>query len=195
MISKSTRIVYLLAFSMVLQTVAFAQQAAYKLEPRAIPQIENGQVAMLEGSTDAEGDRYFVENLNIRQPVSVTLLTQNPDHDLRLILSKYNYDETEKEGSTRGKQRLTLETRTQGEMKIQVKSPEAERNYQLLLWVGDEVLPNMAPVIVSMEDYETGSSSDNASAFPGSPVLWVIAILLGGIMALLGAMVFRGKKQ
>lgn len=59
---------YLLAFSMLLHTAAFAQQVAYKLEPRAIPDLEHGQIAMLEGTADAEGDRYYLENLNIRQP-------------------------------------------------------------------------------------------------------------------------------
>lgn len=191
---KWNRILYLLTFSMMLYTAAFAQQTAYKLEPRAIPELEDGQVAMLEGTADAQGDRFYLENLNIRQPVSVTLLTQNPDHDLRLILSKYRYDETEKEGSTKGKRRLTLETRTQGEMKIQVKSPDTDRTYQLLVWVGDEVLPAMAPVIISMEDHEMDSNSDEASEGLGSPVLWVIAILLGGIMVLLGVMVFRGNR-
>lgn len=53
MISKRPRIVYLLAFSMLLHT-AFAQQVAYKLEPRAIPDLEHGQVAILDGTADAE---------------------------------------------------------------------------------------------------------------------------------------------
>jgi len=186
--------VYLLAFSTLLHTAAFAQQAAYKLEPRAISDLEYGQVVMLEGTADAEGDRYYLEDLNIRQPVSVTLLTQSAEHDLRLILSKYQYDETEKEGFTKGKVRLTLETRTQGEMKIQVKSPEASRTYQLLVWIGDEVLPKMAPVIISMQDYEMDSQNGEASDGFGGTVLWVIAILLGGILALLGVMVFRGNR-
>ena len=79
-------------------------------------------------------------------------------------------------------------------MKIQVKSPDANRAYQLLVWVGDEVLPKMAPVIVSTDDYEMGANNDEASEGLGSPVLWVIAILLGGIMALLGVVVFRGNR-
>jgi len=192
---NSNRILYLLAFSIMLLAGAKAEPVAYKLEPRAIPELEHGQVAMLEGTVDAEGDRYYLENLNIRQPVSVTLLTQSPDHDLRLILSKFQYDETEKEGSTKGKEQLTLEIRTQGEMKIQVKSPDASRDYQLLVWIGDEVLPKMAPVIIPMEDYEMDSSEGEVSGGLGGPVLWVIVILLGGIMALLGVMVFRGNRQ
>ena len=52
----------------------------------------------------------------------------------------------------------------------------------------------MAPVIISKQDYETGSKNGEASDGFGGPVLWVIAILLGGIMALLGVMVFRGNR-
>ena len=83
---------YLLAFSVLLHTAAFAEPTAYRLEPRAIPQLADGRVAILEGTADAEGGRFYIENLSIRQPVSVTLLTRSPDHDLRLILSKYQYD-------------------------------------------------------------------------------------------------------
>ena len=61
--------------------------------------------------------------------------------------------------------------------------------YRLLVWVGDEVKPEMRPVVVKASEFE-GTGEDGGL---GSLVLWVIAGLLGIGIVLLAILVLRRK--
>jgi hypothetical protein len=149
------------------------------LKPDA--RLSAGKATFAEGTASAAGDRFFVENLSIIQPVIVTLVTGSKDDDVRLQLSKYRFDVADKSASTRGTGRVTFKLRTQGEMKIVVTGP-APKKYQLVIWAGDELKPVPPPVVLQ----------GGVSGQPRGRWVW---IGLGVVaLALVAAAVRRRKK-
>ncbi len=135
----------------------------------------------MEGTANGAGDRFFVENLSIIQPVIVTLVTANKDDDVRLQLSKYRFDVADKSASTRGTGKATFKLRTQGEMKIVVTGP-LPKKYQLVIWAGDELKP--APPAVVLK-----------GGVSGQPRVRWVWIALGVVALSLVAVTLRRRKK
>jgi len=172
------------------QTVrAVIDPTAYRLDLKAIPELEQGKIAMAEGTAGPGGVRFVAENLSILQPVVVTVLAKDPDDDVRVSLSKYRYDESDRSGTTKGEGMYTTRLRTQGDLKVVVSSPDP-KPFQLVVWAGDEVAREMPPVIVSDPDAVSGSGGWGLG---GSVVMWVIAGALLAIVGLLAVIVLRGR--
>lgn len=127
---------------------AGATPAVIDLELREATGLPSGKAAMAEGDATVNGDRFTVANLSIFQPVAVTLLAANPADDLRLKLGKFNWDENFQGGSTRGSGQYTVKFRTQGDLLLSVAAPQPAGRYTLLIWAGDEITPEMEPVLV-----------------------------------------------
>lgn len=53
-------------------------EGAVRLTLNKIPDIEHGTAAILQGETGTAGDKFFLEYLNITQPVTVVLMSANP---------------------------------------------------------------------------------------------------------------------
>lgn len=168
---------------------AVIDPTAYRLDLKAIPELEQGKIAMAEGTAGPGGVRFVAENLSILQPVVVTVLAKNPDDDVRVSLSKYRYDESDRSGTTKGEGMYTTRLRTQGDLKVVVSAPDP-RPFQLVVWAGDEVAREMPPVIVS--DREAVQDS-GGWGLGGSLVTWVIAGALVAIVGLLAVIVLKGK--
>lgn len=135
-------------------SVASAQTpspTAVRLQLKQSPQVQTGKAALVQGTSKAAGDRFFVENLSIIQPVIVTLLARNKEDDVKLQLSKYRFDQADKTASTKGTGKATIKLRTQGEMKIVVSGADPMA-YQLLIWAGEEVKPELPPVVLAKPD-------------------------------------------
>jgi hypothetical protein len=163
----------------------------YKLSFDSIPEVPSGKVSMIQGVVGTAGVKFLVEDLSVLQPVQVALLAKDPEQDVRLQLSKFDWNVAERKGSTNGTGRQVFKTRTQGDLKILVTAPKAGTPYQLVVWVGDEVQPEMKSPFVPFKKKGQGSFL----AGLGSPVLWVIAVVLIGIFVLLAILVLRGRKS
>ncbi|OGW59681.1 MAG: hypothetical protein A2V83_04220 [Nitrospirae bacterium RBG_16_64_22] len=122
------------------------ERKGYKLVLKQIPELNNGKTIAVEGEADSMGDRFLVENLFILQPVAVTVLARNKGDDVRIRLAKDRWDEPIEEKSTKGVGRQTIKFRTQGDLRIIISSPKGKVPYNLLVWAGDEVKPDMKSV-------------------------------------------------
>ncbi len=167
----------------------------FRIVPKEVPDVPGGRIAVLQGNVDKKGDKFIVENLSILQPVEVTLLSKDPDADLTLQLCKLDWKKPERSGSTKGTGIQTFRIRTEGDLKIFVASSRGEVPGQLVVWVGDRIQPEMKPAFIPKEQYKgTKGGSPGAAAGLGSPVLWIIALLLAAILAVLIIFLKRGKK-
>ena len=70
----------------------------------------------------------MLKNLFILQPVAVTVLAKNKNDDIRIQLAKDRWDERVQEGSTKGVGSRTFKFRTQGDLRIMVRSPPGEES-------------------------------------------------------------------
>lgn len=159
----------------------------FRIEPTRIAGIDNGKGSVIRGTTGSEGHHFFLENLNMAVPVSVTLMSGNPGDVVQLDITKRPWEPALRTAKTGDEARYVNERlRTQGEFQIAVTAPEPDTMYQLVVWVGDELKPELRDVVVAKSEYE-GSGG-------GFPFKWAIAALLLGIFALLAVLAFRRKR-
>ncbi len=149
-------------------------EGGYKLVPAEVPDIERGKASILQGEAGAEGDRFFIQNLYMTQPVTVVLMAANPAQPLTLNLSKHRFDESDRRGDTGRDGAVAFHFRTQGELKIGVTPKNADADetarYFLIAWVGDDMQPkSLAPPVV----FASGSSGGG----DGPPFGWILALI------------------
>lgn len=159
-----------------------------RLEPKPMEGLRAGRAVVVKGKAGPDGHRFLVDGLTAMMPVTVLLRPVRKGDDVRLQLSKYAWNQPLREGETEGDV-LKFKIRTEGEFQATVSAPEAGTAYRLLVWVGDEVKPEMRPVVVKASEFEEAGESGGA----GSLVLWVIAGLLGAGIVLLAILVLRRK--
>jgi hypothetical protein len=152
-----------------------------------VPDIENGTAVVVEGDAGPTGDRFFVENLAITQPVAVVLMAA--DQPLTLNLSKYRYDQSDRFGDTGASGAVSFRFRTQGELKVHVKRDDPESRgparYFLIAWAGTEVRPELRPPIV------VRSGDASGGAFP-----WLALVgALGAAFAMLLVFKWRPRRS
>ena len=105
------------------------------------------------------------------------------------------------EGTTGKDGKVILKTRTQGDLRVIVTAEGGgdPKPYYLMVWVGDEIKPQLKPVVTSMKNYK---STGGVTGLPGakggggnSTVGIVIAVLLGlGLIVLVLKLRKRGMK-
>lgn len=160
----------------------------FRLEPRTVEGIEQGKAALVMGEVGDAPHRFFLENLNMLVPVVVTLRPGSADADLKLAVTKYAWDQPLRQADVRDGKQAVLKFRTQGEFQVSVAGARPDTPYKLLVWVGDEVEPDLKPVVVTKAAY------DKREGGGASPVLWIIALALLGILAALTALVLKKRK-
>ncbi|MBY4597291.1 hypothetical protein K3217_17395 [bacterium BD-1] len=180
----------LLACALLAPAAAFAADPPppniIRLEPKPMEGLRAGRAVVVKGKAGPDGHRFLVEGLTAMMPVTVLLRPVRQGQDVRLQLSKYAWNQPLREGETEGGI-LKFKIRTEGEFQATVSAPEAGTAYRLLVWVGDEVKPEMRPVVVKASEFEEAGDGG------GSLVLWVIAGLLGAGIVLLAILVLRRK--
>ena len=165
---------------------------ALKLEPNA--DIATGKIGIVGATADSErGDDYVVENLNILQLVEVVVVTRSPKDEVKVQLCKHLWDQPEQEGSTAGKGFVSFKFRTEGDLKIKVAAPSGECPYQLAVWAGEPLKRTPPSPFVSMAAFRKGQAG--AAGGASSPVLWVIAGLLGLVVVLLAVIVLKKQRS
>lgn len=155
-------------------------EGGYRLELREIPDIEHGTAVILQGETGTKGDRYFVEQLQITQPVTVVLMAADPARPLMLNLSKYRYDQSDRLADTGPEGAVSFNVRTQGELKIRVE-PEGDDEaeavpYYLIVWAGDDLQPADLPAPARVTTAALGGGGG------GLPTWLIVAAALGAGM-------------
>ena len=118
-------------------------------------------------------------------------MTKKPGDNVKVQLSKHLWDDVEQEATTGATGAATLQFRTEGDLKIKITAPDGACRYHLAVWAGDAIKPPMKSPFVAMAAFKkTGATSGSLGS---SPVLWVIAALLGLIVILLSVMVLKKK--
>lgn len=153
--------------SLALAAPALAQtsvldEGGVRLTLRKIPDIPKGTAVLLQGVTGPQGDKFFIEHLNITQTVSVILMAARPEtQPLTLSLSKYRFDQSDRNGVTGPSGMVAYDFRTQGELKISVKPQNDGQRapYFLIAWASDDLEPgDLRPIVVSAAGLSGGST-------------------------------------
>ncbi len=181
---------------LVLPAAANAQeppkQVTYPLPLRDMAGVDNGKMAVVQGKTGERGHRFMVDKLWMTNPVSVTLMAETDGDKVKLDLIKFPWDKPVRSTTTdRGSRYVNEKFRTQGEFLIHVTSPVEDTPYQLVVWVGNEVVPELPPVVVDRETYEAGLAKNKRSWLFG----WPIVALLGGLLVLTAIVILLRRRK
>jgi hypothetical protein len=149
----------------------------YKLDLRKVPDIPRGDAALVKGEAGSTPDRFFLENLYMLKPVSVTVRAVNPGGVINVKLTKDKWDQVLREGTTGEESQVNFKFRTQGEFQISVTSPTPNTPYKMVVWVGPDVLPKAKPVFVPKSQFKDGASR-GWLWWGGGAVLVIAGILL-----------------
>jgi hypothetical protein len=158
----------------------------YKLDLRKVPDIPQGDAALVKGEAGSIPDRFFLENLYMLKPVSVSVRAVNAGGVVNVKLTKEKWDKVLREGTTGADGQVNFKFRTQGEFQISITSPNPNTPYKMVVWVGPDIVPATRPVFVPKSQFKGGGAATWWWWAGGGAVL-VIAILL--------ALVLRKRKQ
>lgn len=169
-------IVWLAASGLAPVLAANERIPVYRLEPAKVPDVPEGRVAMVAGRTTGAPDRFFVENLHMLVPVSVTVRAVGPDRPVRVRLTKGDWGAPLREGTTDGGGQVQFKLRTQGEFQIAVDSPYPDAEYKMVVWLGPDIVPRTPPIIVPASEFEGGMPPWVRWAAGGAGVVLLLAL-------------------
>lgn len=166
--------------------------SAVALKPEPSKEIASGKLASVQAEVSTEPARYVIENLTILQPVQLVVATKKAGENVKVQLSKVLWDQVEQEATTEATGIAVFKFRTEGDVKIKVTSGDGQSHtYQIACWVGNaQQLPQKSP-FVSMAAFK--KNAPGGGGLLASPVLWIIAGLLGAIVVLLAVLVLKKK--
>ncbi len=154
---------------------------AKSLTLERVPGVEKAKMAGLEAQTQAGGDRYSVQDLDIMQPVAVRLRAIDPSQTVRLEVVKGEWTNVYRNCATQGATPCEVRFRTQGNFGMHVTSPGgAGVRYELGVYVGDEMKLVPSNLVVTPKN----------AGQPAGGGLGTTTILLGIIAAALVVLVF-----
>jgi len=158
----------------------------YKLDLRTVPDIPTGQAALVAGEASSMPDRFFVENLYMLKPVSVTVRAVNPTDRVDVKLTKWKWDDVLREGTATSDEQVQFKFRTQGEFQISVTSDKPKTPYKMVVWVGPDITPQSKPLFVPKSEFK-GSDA-------GIP-MWIWFASSGAVILIAFAFFFFRRKQ
>jgi len=190
----------------------------------AIPAMfAHGQAAVFHGTVDTAGAGFRVPGLTMLTPVAVSVFARDASKPIKLTLGK-DWQTADRTVETGADGSVTEMFRTDDEARIHLSSRDGESSFDLVIWVGPERTdyPDIASAINfgkpevakarpatsaaaagSATAVSVGSGSSTPSSAPGqsparsqgtSPVLWIIAGLLGALVVIAGIAVLRRKR-
>jgi hypothetical protein len=158
-----------------------AQQGAKEpqftvLTPAAQAGVEHGRMATASGRAGAAVERYSVQDLDLMQPVAVTVIAADPGAPVRLEVVKGEWEKVFRTCDTDATGQCAVRFRTQGNFGVQVRSTSgAEAAYELGVWVGDEI--HAVPANVLGPPVEKEGSSTLLLVIAGLLALILIALV------------------
>lgn len=157
---------------------------AFELTLREAPELPSGKAALVQGESTSDGDKFFIDNIGVLQPIAVTLIAKNDGDVIKLVLAKDRWDESIQDISTAaGSSRVTLKLRTQGELRMIVKGDGPPKPYFLVAWVGPEVTPDMESAVTPMKGFKGKSGGGGGQNGLIAIVFGVIGVLLVVVVA------------
>jgi hypothetical protein len=148
----------------------------YKLDLRKVPDIPDGDAALVKGNAGSIPDRFFLDNLYMLKPVSVTVRAVNPGGVVNVKITKSKWTDVLREGTTGSAAQVNFKFRTQGEFQISITSPTPGTPYKMVVWVGKDIVPKSKPVFVPKSEFK-GSATPAWWWWAGGGGVLVIAVL------------------
>jgi len=167
------------------------------IEVKPDERTPHGKSAFIHGETDAIGDKFLVEGLDVMQPVYVGVYTKNASDKINVRIAKDDLDEVEQEGNTEGTGKAEFKFRTYESFKIGIDA-EKDTEYQIMVWVGDEMPLEQPPIAVPASEYVEPENKTGSDGKSGAVSFSFLELgLIGFVFVLLGIVavfVFRKKK-
>lgn len=162
---------------------AMAQEAddkipIYRLDLLKRPDIPTGEAAFVAGNAGSVPHRFFVENLYMLKPVSVTVRAVNPGDDVKVKITKWKFADVLREGSTAGDKQVLIKFRTHGEFQVSITSDKPNTPYKMVVWVGPDLKPKSKPVFVPKSEFKNGGGLPKWLWWAGGGAAAVIIALL-----------------
>jgi hypothetical protein len=130
----------------------------YKLDLRKVEDIPTGDAALVAGNAGSTPDRFFLENLYMLKPVSVTVRAVNPGDVVTAKLTKERWDQVLREASTGAENQINFKFRTHGEFQLSISAPKPDTPYKLMVWVGPDIVPTpKKPIFAPNSQFEGGN--------------------------------------
>jgi hypothetical protein len=147
-----------------------------RLQPRQQAGVEQGKVVVVKGEAGTAPQRFLLDGITYMMPVAVALRPVNEGDEVSMSLTKFAWNQPLRQGSTDGRI-LRYVFRTEGEFQITVTSDQPATPYRLMVWVGDESRPALAPVVIKASEFK----APTPARWP-----WLVAgmALLGALLAL-----------
>jgi hypothetical protein len=176
-----------LLFAAVTVAAADTPIPVYKLDLRKVPDIPEGDAALVQGEAGSVPDRFFVENLYMLKPISVTVRAVNPGGVINVKLTKEKWDDVLREGTTGADSQVNFKFRVQGQFQVSITSPTPNTPYKMVVWVGPDIVPKSKPVFVPKSQF----------AGAGGIPKWMWWAIGGGVavIILLVLALFNKRKQ
>jgi hypothetical protein len=129
------------------------QIPVYRLDLRKVEDIPEGVAALVAGDASSRPDRFFVDNLYMLKPVSVTVRAVNPGDVVNVKLTKEKWESVLREGTTGAQNQVNFKFRTQGQFQISITSDKPKTPYKMVVWVGPDIVPKSKPIFVSPSEF------------------------------------------
>lgn len=129
---------------------------------RTAEPLHGGRVIYAEGTASAaREDRFGLQGLAVTQPVVVSVIPKDPAVRLQLAVRRPGVDRVGRQADTGTPGIATVTFRTQGEAHIHVRAAAGASPYQVMVWVGPEIRPALAPPFraVKAEVLKTGKDA------------------------------------
>lgn len=162
-----------------------AKPTTIRLQPKAQAGIDRGKAVVVKGEAGTVPQRFLLDGISYMMPVAVALRPVSQGDEVAMSVTKYAWNQPLRQGSTDG-DILRYLFRTEGEFQVSVTAKRDGTPYRLLVWVGDETKPALAPVVVKASEYDGGEAD-------GGWLRWALAAAAIAIVALLAALWMRRK--
>lgn len=150
----------------------------YRLDLRKVPDIPEGDAALVAGNAGARPHRFFVDNLYMLKPVSVTVRAVEPGGLVNVKLTKEKWEDVLREGTTGADPQVNFKFRTQGQFQISVTSPTPNTAYKMVVWVGPDIKPKSRRVFVPPSQFAGGGVPKWAWWAGGAVLLAILAFIV-----------------
>ena len=160
---------------------ATAQEAdkipIYRLDLLKRPDIPTGEAAFVAGKAGSVPHRFFLENLYMLKPISVTVRAVNPGDVVTAKITKWKFDDVLREGSTADGKQVLFKFRTHGEFQISITAEKPETPYKMVVWVGPDIKPKSKPLFVPKSQFKDGGLPQWVWWAGGGAAAIIIALL------------------
>ncbi len=104
-----------------------------------------GRLAVVQGSADAEGRRYFAVKIHVMSPTVIAVFADDPAKPIQVSLHRSVWNRPDASGTTDAEGNYEFTGRLESTVGIWLKA-EQPSDYHLMVWVGDPVPVEVPPI-------------------------------------------------